>query len=192
MTMDPRKAIFDAIRDAKRMPLRTDEVILIDDLLDDINVPRTAAAPIASGRRINAEGLQILKDSEGLELKAYKDPVGIWTIGYGSTGPHVTPGKIITEAQADDLLRDDLSRFEEWVAANCNPATDNQFSALVSFAFNLGQSALKDSTLRRKHMAGDYAGAKAEFARWNKAGGKVLPGLVKRRAREAALYGKAG
>lgn len=143
-------------------------------------------------RHINAEGLQIIKDSEGLVLKAYRDPVGIWTIGYGSTGPHVEPGKIITEAQADDLLRADLSRFESWVAANCAPATDNQFSALVSFAFNLGNEALKDSTLRRKHMEGDYAGAKAEFPRWNRAGGNVLPGLVKRRAKEAALYGKAG
>lgn len=142
-------------------------------------------------RRINAEGLQILKESEGLVLKAYKDPVGIWTIGYGSTGPHVVPGKVITEAQAEELLKDDLSRFEAWVSANCNPSTDNQFSALVSFAFNLGEGALKDSTLRKKHLAGDYVGAAGEFGKWINAGGRPLPGLVKRRAKEAALYRKS-
>lgn len=139
-------------------------------------------------RHINAAGLHIIKDSEGLRLKAYTCPAGVWTIGYGSTGPHVTPGLVITEARAEELLREDLARFEAFVADKCAPATDNQFSALVSFAFNLGNGALKDSTLRRKHMEGDYVGAAAEFPKWNKAGGRVLAGLVKRRQREAQLY----
>lgn len=141
-------------------------------------------------RRINAEGLNLIKRFEGCKLKAYVCPAGVLTIGYGSTGSHVKPGMVITQDQADELLRSDLRRFEDWVAANCAPATDNQFSALVSFAFNLGEGSLKTSTLRRMHMAGDYAGAQAQFARWNKAGGKVLAGLVKRREAEAALYGK--
>jgi lysozyme len=145
----------------------------------------------ATPRRINAAGLAIVKESEGLELKAYKCPADVWTIGYGSTGPHVKPGMVITEARAEELLLDDLARFEAFVADRCAPATDNQFSALVSFAFNLGEGALKDSTLRRKHLEGDYVGAAAEFGRWTKADGKVLKGLVKRRAREAQLYRSA-
>lgn len=190
-----RKAIFDAIRAAAPRGVFADvsNIAALDAVLDKLGVPRDdAPAQAAPGRHINAAGLTILKESEGCKLTAYKDPVGIWTIGYGSTGPHVTPGKTITEAEAEALLRSDLSRFEKWVDENCNPSTDNQFSALVSFAFNLGQDALKDSTLRRKHMAGDYDGAAAEFPRWNKAGGRVLPGLTKRRAREAELYRTAG
>lgn len=190
--MTIRKPIFDALRAALGGSLTPEQVQAMDACLDNLGVAGAATGE----RHINAAGLQILKESEGLELKAYRDPVGIWTIGYGSTGPHVTPGKVITEAQADDLLREDLTRFESWVAKNCAPATDNQFSALVSFCFNLGEGALKDSTLRRKHMEGDYVGAAAEFGKWNKArvGGvlKELPGLTKRRAREAQLYRTAG
>lgn len=180
--MDLRRPIFDAIRSAKGA-LRPEEVIVIDDMLDSINVPRAGPA-----RRINAAGLKIVKDSEGLRLTAYKCPADVWTIGYGSTGAHVKPGLTITAERAEELLREDLARFEAWVAENCAPATDDQFSALVSFAFNVGTGALKESTLRRKHLEGDYAGAAAEFARWNKGGGRVLPGLVTRRAKEAALY----
>lgn len=141
-------------------------------------------------RQINEAGLAIVKDSEGLRLKAYVCPAGVLTIGYGSTGKHVKPGMVITEAEAEKLLRDDLARFERFVEMRCGPSNDNQFSALVSFAFNVGEQALATSTLRRFHTAGDYANAAKQFARWNKAGGRVLPGLTKRRAREAALYGK--
>lgn len=140
-------------------------------------------------RQINNAGLQLIKRWEGCKLKAYKDVVGVLTIGYGSTGPHVKPGMVISQDQADELLRSDLRRFEDFVAAKCVPATDNQFSAMVSFAFNLGEESLRTSTLRRMHMAGDYAGAKGQFARWNKAGGRVLKGLTNRRAEEAELYG---
>lgn len=146
-------------------------------------------------RQINKAGLAIVKDSEGLVLKAYSDPGSggePWTIGRGTTiypdGRKVRAGDVITEAQADEYLRHDLAKFEAWIAANCSPATDNQFSALVSFAYNVGTGALKDSTLRRKHLEGDYAGAAGEFGRWNKASGKILAGLTKRRAREAQLY----
>lgn len=143
-------------------------------------------------RRINQAGLDLIKSFEGLELKAYLCPAKVWTIGYGSTGKHVTPGMVITEAQAEDLLRDDLARFEAAAVKYCEPATDNQFAALVSFAFNVGEGegGLKTSTLRLLHQAGDYAGAKAQFARWNKARGKVLAGLTRRRSVEATLYGK--
>ena len=142
-------------------------------------------------RAINKSGLDLVKSFEGCKLKAYVCPAGVLTIGYGSTGPHVKPGMTITQEQADELLRSDLRRFEDYVDQYCKPATDNQFSAMVSFCFNVGEGALRTSTLRRMHNAGEYAAAKEQFARWNKGGGKVLNGLIRRRAAEAALYGAA-
>jgi len=139
-------------------------------------------------RTINAAGLQIVKVSEGLRLAAYLCPAKIWTIGYGSTGAHVKKGLTITAAQAEALLLDDLKRFENGVARLCTVATENQFSAMVSLAFNIGLAAFENSTLLKKHLAGDYAGAAKQFSRWNQGGGKVLAGLVKRRAAEAVLY----
>lgn len=142
-------------------------------------------------RAINREGLELVKSFEGCKLKAYVCPAGVLTIGYGSTGPHVKAGMVITQAQADELLRSDLRRFEDYVAKAAPKATDNQFAAMVSLAFNVGEAALGRSTVLRKHLAGDHAGAAAAFGMWNKAGGKVLAGLTRRRAAEAALYAKA-
>jgi lysozyme len=139
-------------------------------------------------RRIGPKGLALIKSSEGLHLKAYRCPAGVLTIGYGSTGAHVKMGMKISAAEADALLRRDLERFERGVSEIGGDMTPGQFSALVSFAFNLGLGNLKGSTLLRLHLAGDHAGAAAQFAKWNKAAGEVLPGLVKRRAAEAALY----
>ena len=142
-----------------------------------------------TGRRINDAGRNIIKRSEGCRLTAYKCPAGVWTIGFGHTAT-AKPGMTITQAQADELLASDLARFEDGVAKICKVATDNQFAAMVSLAFNIGLEAFRTSTLCRKHNEGDYAGARAEFARWNRGGGKVLPGLVTRRADEAELYGR--
>lgn len=139
-------------------------------------------------RRIGPAGLALIKRFEGLRLKAYKCPADVPTVGYGSTGPHVRMGMTITEAEAEKLLVDDLRRFESGVSALAGTMTPGQFSALVSFAFNVGLGALKSSTLLAKHKAGDFQGAAAQFARWNKGGGRVLPGLVTRRAAEAKLY----
>ena len=139
-------------------------------------------------RHIGPKGLALIKRSEGLRLKAYRCPADVPTIGYGSTGPHVRMGMTITEAEAEALLRKDLERFERGVVAMAGDMTPGQFSALVSFAFNLGLGALQKSTLLKKHLAGDHAGAAAEFAKWVNAGGKTLPGLVTRRADEADLY----
>lgn len=141
-------------------------------------------------RTINFDGLKIIKDAEGLRLKAYICPAGVLTIGYGSTGAHVKPGMVISELEAEQLLMKDLERFEEGVAKSCPVATSNQFSALVSFAFNVGTEALRTSTLRRLHNEGKYGEAAEQFGKWVRGGGKVLPGLVKRRAAEAALYRK--
>lgn len=134
-------------------------------------------------------GITLVKSSEGLKLVAYKCPAGIWTNGYGHTGPDVTPGMVITQVQADALLARDLERFEAGVARLVKvPLNQNQFDALVCFSFNLGLGALQGSTLLRLLNAGDYAGAAAQFPRWNKAGGKELPGLTRRRAAEQSLF----
>jgi lysozyme len=141
-------------------------------------------------KQIGKAGLDLVKSFEGLKLRAYLCPAKVWTIGYGSTGPHVTPGKVITEAQANDLLQDDLDRFEKAVTRLVTvPLTQNQYDALVSFAFNVGISALERSTLLKRVNAKLFDQAKAEFAKWNRAGGRPLAGLTRRRAAEAALFG---
>jgi GH24 family phage-related lysozyme (muramidase) len=143
--------------------------------------------------QINADGLLIVKSFEGLELVAYQDAVGVWTIGYGHTSmagpPEVIPGMKITEAEAEKILRQDLNYFEQGVEAAVAIATNpDQFSAMVSFAFNVGVTAFRDSTLLRKHNGGDFAGAADEFLRWVFAGGQRLAGLERRRKAERALY----
>jgi lysozyme len=145
-------------------------------------------------RWINKAGLDLIRDAEGLRLKAYPDP-GTggepWTVGYGHTGPDVVPGLIITADRATVLLVTDLATAEDFVAHAAPICTDNQFAALVSFAFNCGRRNLQGSTLLRLHNQGDYAGAQPEFKKWIHADGKVMQGLVKRRAAEAFLYGRA-
>lgn len=141
-------------------------------------------------KQIGKAGLDLVKSFEGLKLRAYLCPAKVWTIGYGSTGPHVTPGKVITAAQADELLQDDLDRFEKAVTRLVTvPLTQNQYDALVSFAFNVGISALERSTLLKRVNAKLFDQARAEFAKWNRAGGRPLAGLTRRRAAEAALFG---
>lgn len=185
-----RKAIFDAVRAAARPGLFNDpgNVHALDNLLDAFGVPVDGAPEAGGRRRIGPKGLAIIKQFEGLELKAYRCPAGVLTIGYGHTGPDVKPGMVITEAQADALLARDCERFERAVERLAPVVSQEQFDALVSFAFNLGEQSLANSTLLKKHNAGDHAGAAAEFGKWINAGGKQLAGLVKRRAAEAQLY----
>ncbi len=134
-------------------------------------------------------GIALITHFEGLRLIAYQDSVGVWTIGYGHTGPDVKPGLTITRQNAETLLANDLTRFEHGVQRLVTvPLNQNQFDALVSFSYNLGLGSLQQSTLLKKLNAGDYPGAAAQFPRWNKAGGKVLPGLVARREAEATLF----
>jgi lysozyme len=146
-------------------------------------------------RHINAEGLAIIKNNEGPGgkpvLHSYLCPAGVLTVGWGHTGPDVHTNTTVTEAQAENMLKQDIAATERCLTAWIKTATDNQFSAMVSFAFNEGVGKFRGSTLLKLHNAGDYAGAQKEFAKWTMADGKVLPGLVKRRAQEAALYGKA-
>lgn len=134
-------------------------------------------------------GVTLIKQSEGLSLQVYKDAVGLPTIGYGHLIKAGESFTTITEAQAEALLKSDLKQFEVCVTNMVTvKLNQNQFDALVSFAFNLGCANLKSSTLLKKLNAGDYAGAANEFLRWNKAGGKVLAGLTTRRAAEKVLF----
>jgi lysozyme len=140
--------------------------------------------------KLSQAGLDLIKRFEGCKLKAYQDAVGIWTIGYGHTGPNVHDGLTITQKQADDILAQDVGRFASGVAANVRVSlTQSEFDALVSFAFNVGLGAFKTSTLLR--LLNDNADRNvvaSQFLRWNKAGDKVLEGLTKRRNAEKALF----
>jgi len=195
-----RKPIFDAVRatvpNVWANPLN---IQALDNLLDAFGVPRQDA-----GRTTSAKGIELIHSFEGYafaladgSVRAYPDPATggkPWTIGWGSTsdenGRPIEPGTIWTRERADARFRQHLGEFEAQVskALGSSATTQGQFDAMVSLAYNVGVGNFSSSTLLRKHKAGDYAGAKAEFARWNRAGGKVMAGLTRRRAAEAALY----
>lgn len=132
---------------------------------------------------------EIIARWEGLRLEAYLCPAGVWTIGYGETGPHVKRGLKWTKAQAEAALDDLLKDYGRDVQASIRvPVSANEKAALVSLAYNIGVGALRSSTLLRKLNAGDKQGAAEQFGRWNKSGGRVLAGLTKRRADERRLF----
>lgn len=138
-------------------------------------------------------GVALIKGFEGKRLVAYDDGVGVWTIGFGTikypNGVRVKRGDKCTEAQAEQYLRNDLITFENALNQLVKvPLNQNQFDALVSFTYNLGETNLRSSTMLKKLNAKDYKGAAAEFQKWNKAGGKVMNGLVKRRKAEMELF----
>ena len=159
-------------------------------------------------RTIGAAGIALIKRFEGCArlrtdglVEAYPDPgTGDepWTIGWGATGRdgfnggRIGPQTVWTQAQCDARLTQDLARYAADVAAAIGdaPTTPNQFDALVSFHYNTG--AIARATLTRRHIAGDHAAAAREFARWNRAGGRVMKGLVRRRTAEAQLYQSGG
>lgn len=132
--------------------------------------------------KINNAGLELIKSFEGCRLKAYQDSVGVWTIGWGHTGS-VKAGQTITQAQADDFLKKDLAKFEKAVNDLGRSFNENQFSALVSFAYNCGVKNLKKLCSGRSD-----AEIATKMLLYNKAGGKVLAGLTRRRKAENALY----
>lgn len=139
------------------------------------------------------KGIALIKQFEGCKLTAYQDSVGVWTIGYGWTKPvdgkPIRAGMTINQETAERLLKTGLVSYESDVSRLVKVGLNQgQFDALVSFTYNLGARSLSTSTLLRKLNAGDYAGAADEFLRWNKAGGKVLNGLTRRREAERALF----
>lgn len=139
------------------------------------------------------KGIALIRQFEGCKLTAYHDSVGVWTIGYGWTQPvdgkPIRAGMTIKQETAERLLKTGLVSYESDVSRMVKVGlTQGQFDALVSFTYNLGARSLSTSTLLRKLNVGDYAGAADEFLRWNKAGGKVLNGLTRRREAERALF----
>lgn len=140
--------------------------------------------------------IELIKRFEGLKLQAYKCPAGIWTIGFGSTyyedGTRIKQGEVITDYRAKQLLQRTLIQYEQGVDSNTrDDINQNQFDALVDFAYNLGVQNLKISQLLKKVNANPSdLSIRSEFGKWAKAGGVVLKGLVARRAAEADLYFK--
>ncbi len=166
-----------------------------------VSVPKVTLSPTGEWQ-IGSAGISLIKQFEGCARKrsdglveAYPDPGtggDPWTIGWGATGRdgkgRIGPGTVWTQAKCDSRLAEDLAIYAAEVAnaIGDTPTTQPQFDALVSFHYNTG--AITRATLTKKHLAADYTGAAEEFARWNKAGGRVMKGLVRRRAAEARLY----
>lgn len=213
-----RKPLFETIRLILKRGFKQSEVDRLDAVLDgqaDPGEPRpSASVPSNNGdvsvpsvrrsRQIGKAGTALIKRFEGCArlrrdgmVEAYPDPGtgGVpWTIGWGATGvglkkgERIGPGTRWTQEQCDTRLAKDLKRYARDVARAIGdaPTSQNQFDAMVSFHYNTG--AIGRATLTKKHKLGDYTGAAREFARWNKAGGRVLKGLVRRRSEEAKLY----
>ena len=209
-----RKPFFDAIRRLIGRGFKQSEVEAIDEWLDkngesadpdSFSLDSVPSVPSCrTPQRIGPDGIALIKRFEGCArlrrdglIEAYPDP-GTggepWTIGWGATGRDID-GKapigrdtLWTQEQCDARLEADLVRYAVDVAHALGdaPTTQHQFDALVSFHYNTG--AIARATLTKKHIAGDFTDASTEFARWNKAGGRVLKGLVRRRAAEAKLY----
>lgn len=143
-------------------------------VLNDLDVPEYA--------------IDLIKHFEGLRLKAYQDSVGVWTIGYGHTGS-AHKGMVITRQKAHKLLLSDIQVHAAWVKRLVNVSLeDYEFGALASFCFNLGPGSLQRSTLRAKLNRGDKIEASNEFWKWRRAGGVILPGLVRRRDAEKQMF----
>ena len=168
-----------------------------DAITTDTPTPDLSGANSASSYKPSQDALNLIKQYEGLRLTAYQDSVGIWTIGYGSTrinGAPVRPGQTITQAEADVALMDHITKQ---VAPSVNssvkaPITQSMYDALCCFTYNLGGGALARSSLVADLNSPNYDTAATDFLMYNKAGGKVLPGLTKRRASEQALFLKDG
>ncbi len=220
MPTHKRTKLFNTVRALLGRGFRQSEVDAIDAALDTLNhgdalskgvtpvsVPRVMRKHVLRvPKRIGPDGTALIKRFEGCArlrpdgmVEAYPDPgtgAEPWTIGWGATGPglelgsRIGPGTIWTQKQCDTRLADDLKRYARDVAAAIGdtPTTQGQFDAMVSFHYNTG--AIARATLTKKHVSGDYDGAAREFKRWNKAGGRVLKGLVRRRAEEEQLYRK--
>jgi len=188
-----RKPIFDAMRNLLGRPFTQADVGKLDQAID-----RAEALPPSGARHLGEAGIGLIKSFEGCAKRrddgrfdAYPDPGtggDPWTIGWGSTGPDIAKGLVWTQAECDARFEQDLQRYADEVsqALGDAPTTQNQFDALVSFQYNTG--AIATSTLMKLHNEGRFAEAAKEFGKWVHAGGKMLPGLVHRRAAEAALY----
>ncbi|WP_227061841.1 lysozyme [Acinetobacter pittii] len=159
--------------------------------VDDLNKVVDKLAP--DGKTTSNVGVDLITSFEDTRTKAYDDGVGIWTIGIGTTvypnSVKVKQGDTCTLEQAKTYFKHDLAKFEKTVNESVtSPLNQNQFDALVSLTYNIGSGAFRGSTLLKLLNKGDYKGAADQFLVWNKAGGKVMKGLVRRREAERALF----
>jgi GH24 family phage-related lysozyme (muramidase) len=186
-----RATIFDAIRAERGKGFTASDVAAIDTLLDHLGIARDGG-----GEWLDLT-VPLVEQFEGLRLTAYPDPGtggAPWTIGFGSTtdeqGRAIVPGTTWTHERAEARFRTQLADFGKGVdrLLDGKPTTASQKAAMVSLAYNIGLTAFSRSTVLREHLAGNYSAAADAFAAWNKAGGKILPGLTRRRAAEAELY----
>lgn len=189
--------LFEAIRSIAGRGLSQSEVDRINAALDGVDMPEPARVPASEWQSL-AEPL--VKQFEGIhrvrpdgKVQAYPDPGtggAPWTIGWGSTGPDIKQGTVWTRDQCDEQFSKHLAHFANGVEAalGSSPSTASQFAAMVSLAYNIGLGAFRKSTLLKRHKAGKYDAAAREFLRWNRAGGKVMRGLTRRREAEAGLY----
>lgn len=197
-----RKAVFDTVRGILGRGFRQSEVDALDDAIDREagEAQNSSSDSVAGAARLKpgTRAFELIKRFEGCAslrgdglFEAYPDPAtggAPWTIGWGATGPDIGPGTLWTQEQCDTRLETDVARHAAEVsrALGDAPTTQAQFDALVSFHFNTG--AIARATLTERHRAGDTSGAIGQFARWNRAGGRVLKGLVRRRQAEAHVY----
>lgn len=190
-----RRPIFVAVRQLRGGEGFTlSEVRLLDAAIDAALRSDAPSVPEATRRTVSQRGIDLIHSFEQCKLEAYPDPGSRdgnpWTIGWGSTGPGIQRGTVWTQEQCDARFKRDIAAFAAKVDALLGgaPTTQNQFDALVSLAYNIGVGALRGSTVLRKHKAGDYANAAAAFGMWIKNDGKIMRGLMRRRAAEADLY----
>ena len=198
-----RKTLFDAMRRILGRGFRQSEVEQLDRAIDEAaGISPQDRVPSVPSCRIGPDGIALIQRFEGCArlrpdgmVESYPDPAtggAPWTIGWGATrgfdGEAIRPGVVWSRAQCDRKLEIDLELYAADVARALGdaPASQQQFDALVSFHYNTG--AIARATLTKRHCAGDFAGAANEFSRWNRAGGRVLRGLTRRRDAEAALY----
>jgi len=156
---------------------------------DAASEPVKPAKTAQKGWAVSPKGLALIKEFEGLRLKAYRCPAKVWTIGYGWT-IGVKPGMVWTREKAESMLIEGVKPYARAVAEAIGNAktNQNQFDALASFCYNAGPGNLRKSSMLRLHKAGKYQQAGDAFMSWVRGGGKVLPGLVRRRKHERALY----
>lgn len=178
------KTFFDAARAIAGGKLTQVQVDKLNEVVNDLR---------PKGMKISQVGIDLISSFEDTKLTAYDDGVGVWTIGIGTTvypnGVKVKKGDKCTLEQAKEYFAHDLKRFESSVNNLVKvPLSQNQFDALVSLTYNIGSGNFASSTLLKKLNAKDYQGAADQFPRWNKAKGKVLNGLTRRRAAERALF----
>ena len=192
------KAIFDYLRKISGGSLTQKQVDAADLLIATASdtVADMLGISAESVKKVSTAGIALICSFEGLKLKAYDDGVGVWTIGFGTTiypnGIKVKKGDTCTEAQARGYMIHDLKIFESAVnSAVTISINQNQFDALVSLAYNIGTNGFKNSTLVEELNANKIRSAAAQFNVWNKGGGKVMQGLVNRRAEERKLFEKA-